>query len=236
MTFWLKSRHTYSIFCFQQGLGILVKNILHVAVGFLNLEFGSTLWIGSYDIFSQLSKHVLFLFEFFFLKISYYEPYFGTIYVASYVVGVYITLLPLRSFRRHGAFGQLAHEIGCDLNGVEEFVFSVTRMEYDPMKCDSHSVSAESLIFNFSDRFSIQCIGESCSKLPDVKILYPSANFLIWGECELNLSMLNFWVIDQVMNCIYDLGYTRFIICTQKSRPVRSYDVVPNLFPQFWVR
>jgi len=50
--------------------------------------------VGSYDIFGQLSKYVLFLFEFFFLKISYYEPYFGTIYVASYVVGVYITSFP----------------------------------------------------------------------------------------------------------------------------------------------
>ena len=111
-------------------------------------------------------------------------------------------------FRKH------AHQFGSHTSGVDHLILCIARMDAATCDADFGSSSVEVLKLNLSCFAAIHRVGKLTSKLLDVKLRSPHADFLVWIETHTNFPVFHFGMFHEPHTCRNNFGNTRLVVRT----------------------
>ena len=129
------------------------------------------------------------------------------------------TFIPFGTFRalvcrKHGI------ELHSDKNGVLHLALGRARMDIAALDTDGGACRIEILIFQFAYRATVEGVGIFRSELLYIKLHDPASDLLVRSEPDPDVSMLEFGMFHDILNCIHDLRYAGRVVGSEESRAV----------------
>ena len=107
-----------------------------------------------------------------------------------------------------------------DQHGIHHTFLCISCMHAATMDRDHRRSCIEVFIFHLTEFTAVYCIGKLCSKTRNIEPVCTTANLLVRGESNADLSMWNFLMRKQVIRCRHDLCHTSLIVCSKKCRSI----------------
>ena len=115
-------------------------------------------------------------------------------------------------------------KLHADEGCVLHLSFSSARVYIAALDLDCSSCCIEVLILEFSDLTAVHCVCILSAELSYVELHDAAADLLVRSESDLDLAVLELWVLHDILHCIHDLSDTRFVIRSKKSGSVSCDD------------
>ena len=113
-------------------------------------------------------------------------------------------------------------ELHSDEDRVQHLSLGVARMDVASLDLYSCSGCIEVLVFKFSDCSAIHCVGIFGAEFSYVKFNDSSSDLLVRGEADLDFSVLELRMIDNILYCIHDFRHSSLIVGSEKGGAVSS--------------
>ena len=100
---------------------------------------------------------------------------------------------------------------------------------------DGHccSCSVEVLILEFSYLATVEGVSVFSTELSHIKLHDSASDLLVRGESDLDVSVLEFRMLDNVLNGIHDFCDTGLVICSEESCSVGGYECLALVHLEF---
>ena len=106
-------------------------------------------------------------------------------------------------------------EFHSDEDRVQHLTLGVARMDVAALNLYSCSGCIEVLVFEFTDCSSVHCICILGSEFRNIKLNYTSSDFLVRSEADLDFSVLELRMIDNILYCIHDFCNAGLVVSSE---------------------
>ena len=107
-------------------------------------------------------------------------------------------------------------------------------MDIAPQKINFCPSCAESFVLEFSKGTAIHRIGKVHIKIFHIKLVSPDSDLLIRTKADPNLTVLDVWVLNQVLDSGHDFSDTGFVVRTKESSSIRCDEGLPMVVAKLW--
>ena len=111
-------------------------------------------------------------------------------------------------------------ELHSDEDGVLHLALSCTRVYVASLDTDCGSGCIEILIFKLADLASVEGVGILGSEFRNVELHDSAADLLVRCESDLDLSVLEFRMLHDVLYCVHDLSDTGLVVRSEEGSSV----------------
>ena len=116
-------------------------------------------------------------------------------------------------FFRAVSLWQSIVKINGQLEGVNHLILGRTWMDIAPQKINFCPSRAEGFVLEFPKWATVHSIGKVYIKIFHIKLIRTDSDFLIRAKANPNFTVLDVWMLDQVLDGGHDFSDTGFVIC-----------------------
>ena len=143
------------------------------------------------------------------------------------------TLITICFFRPVSLWQSIV-KINGQLEGVNHLILGRTWMDIAPQKINFCPGRAESFILEFPKGTAIHRIGKVHIKIFHIKLVSPDTDLLIRTKANPNLTVLDVWVLNQVLDSGHDFSNAGFIVRTKESCSICRDEGLPMVVVKLW--
>ena len=121
-----------------------------------------------------------------------------------------------------------------DQDGVKHLALCIAWVNVSSLDLYCCSSCIKILVFKFSHCAAVHGVGIACSEFLNVEFNNSSSDFLVWGESDLDFSVLEFRMLHNVLNRIHDFSYAGLVVCSKKGGSICGDDSLALVVKQFW--